>query len=222
MRKSEGTAAEVAKILLDVHAVSINTANPYVYASGTISPIYCDLRLLMSAPRERDTIVEMLTSAITQTVGHDQVGVIAGVATAGIPWAAWVAKALDGPMAYVRDVPKDHGKGQQIEGSVAAGQRAVVLEDLTSTGASAISAALALREQGATADYCFSIFTYGFKRAEQAFADAGIHLVTMCDISTLLEIATTQGNITGEEEHAVREWLRKSPVVATRVDPGHP
>ena len=222
MRKSEGTAAEVAKILLDVHAVSINTANPYVYASGTISPIYCDLRLLMSAPRERDTIVEMLTSAITQTVGHDQVGVIAGVATAGIPWAAWVAKALDGPMAYVRDVPKDHGKGQQIEGSVAAGQRAVVLEDLTSTGASAISAALALREQGATADYCFSIFTYGFKRAEQAFADAGIHLVTMCDISTLLEVATAQGNITGEEECAVREWLRKGPVVATRVDPAHP
>ena len=222
MGNRDDTAAEVAKILLDVRAVSINTVNPYVYASGTISPIYCDLRLLMSASRERDRIVEMLTRAITQTVGHDQVDVIAGVATAGIPWAAWVAKVLDRPMAYVRDAPKEHGRQQRIEGGVKAGQRAWVFEDLTSTGGSAISAALALREEGATADYCFSIFTYGFQRAEQAFADAGIHLVTLCSISTFLEVATAKGNITGEEEHAVREWLRKGPVVAARVDPAHP
>ena len=222
MDKRDDTAVEVAKILLDVQAVSINTANPFVYSSGTISPIYCDLRLLMSASTERDRVVEMLTRAIAHTVDLDQVDVIAGVATAGIPWAAWVAKALDRPMAYVRDAPKEHGTQQRIEGGVKPGQRAWVFEDLTSTGGSAISAALALREEGATADYCFSIFTYGFQRAEQAFADAGIHLVTLCGISTLLEVAHAQGNITGEDERTVREWLRKGPVVATRVDQAHP
>ena len=222
MDNRDDTAVEVAKILLDVQAVAINTVNPYVYASGTISPIYCDLRLLMAFPRERDRIVDMLTSAITETVDTAKIDVIVGVATAGNHWAAWVAKALDRPMAYVRDAPKEHGTQQRIEGGVKSGQRAWVFEDLTSTGGSAISAALALREQGATADYCFSIFTYGFQRAEQAFADAGINLVTLCSISTLLEVATAQGDITGEEEHAVREWLRKGPVVATRVDPAHP
>ena len=222
MDNRDDTAVEVAKILLDVRAVSINTANPFVYASGTISPIYCDLRLLMSASTERDRVVEMLTRAIAHTVDLDQVDVIAGVATAGIPWAAWVAKALDRPMAYVRDAPKEHGRQQRIEGGVKSGQRAWVFEDLTSTGGSAISAALALREEGATADYCFSIFTYGFQRAEQAFADAGIHLVTLCGISTLLEVAHAQGNITAEDERTIREWLRKGPVVATRVDPAHP
>ena len=222
MAKSEDTAAEVARILLDVHAVAINTVNPYVYASGTISPIYCDLRLLMSTPRERLRIVDLLVGAISETVASEEVDVIAGVATAGISWAAWVAEALRKPMAYVRVAPKEHGKQQRIEGTVTAGQRTVVLEDLTSTGASAISTAQALREVGATADYCFSVFTYGFKRATQAFADAKIKLVTLCGISTLLEVASSRGDITREEEEAVREWLRRGPVIATRVDAEHP
>lgn len=208
MSRSEDVASEVAKILLDVNAVSINVSEPYIYASGTISPIYCDLRLLMRAPRERDRIVEILTHTVVQSVGKDQVDVVAGVATAGIPWAAWIARALNLPMAYVRDSPKEHGTHQQVEGGVQPGQRAWVFEDLTSTGGSAITAALAMREQGAIADYCCSIFTYGFRGAEQAFARQRINQVALCNISTLLGVAAAQGNIAGEEVNAVCEWLK--------------
>ena len=222
MGKSEGTAEEVARILLDTRVILINVTNPFVFTSGTISPIYCDLRLLMGFPSERDRIVQMLTHAVAQTVNTSQVDVIAGVATAGIPWAAWIAEALGKPIAYVGEAPKEHGRQQRIEGGVRSGQKAWVFEDLTSTGASAISAALALREAGATADYCFSIFTYEFQRTTQAFAEADIHLVTLSGISTLLEVAHARGDITGEEEEAVREWLRRGPVVATRVDTEHP
>ena len=222
MGKSDDTAREVANILLDVHAVAINTVNPFVYASGTISPIYCDLRLLMSAPKARIRVVELLTTAISETVDTREVDVIAGVATAGIPWAAWIAEALDKPMAFVRDEPKDHGRQQRIEGVVSTGQRTVVLEDLTSTGGSAISAALALREVGVNADYCFSVFTYEFQNTTQAFFDAGVKLVSLSGISALLEVATSRKAINGDDERAVREWLRRGPVIATRVDPAHP
>ena len=222
MDNMEDTAKEIATILLNTNVVLINAANPFVYASGTISPIYCDLRLLMGFPKERDRVVDMLTRAITEAVDIARIDVIVGVATAGNHWAAWVAKTLDKPMAYVRDVPKGHGTQQRIEGGVKAGQSAWVFEDLTSTGASAISAALALREAGATADYIFSIFTYEFPRTAQAHADAEIRLVTLCGISTLLEVAHARGDITEEDEHTVREWLRRGPVIATRVDPAHP
>ncbi len=222
MTNEGDTAAAVANILLDTNVIVINAANPFVYASGTISPIYCDLRLLMGFPEERDRIVRMLTLAISHTVDHKEVDVIAGVATAGIPWAAWVAEALGKPTAYVREAPKEHGRQQRIEGGVRPGQRAWVFEDLTSTGGSAISAALALRAEGAKADYCFSIFTYEFRHTQQAFADAGIRLVTLCGISTLLEVAHARGRLTEEDELTVREWLSKGPVVATRVDQAHP
>ena len=208
MSSSKDIASEVAKILLEVNAVSINVSEPYIYASGTISPIYCDLRLLMRAPRERDRIVEILTHTIVQSVGKDQVDVVAGVATAGIPWAAWVARALNLALAYVRDSPKEHGTHQQVEGGVQPGQRAWVIEDLTSTGASSITAALAMREQGAIVDYCCSIFTYGFRGAEQAFARQRINQVALCSISTLLGVAAAQGNIASEEVNAVCEWLK--------------
>jgi len=222
MDKKEGVSVEVARILLDTKVILINATNPFVFTSGTISPIYCDLRLLMGFPSERDRIVQMLTHAVSQTVNTSQVDVIAGVATAGIPWAAWIAAALGKPTAYVREATKEHGRQQRIEGGVRPGQKAWVFEDLTSTGASAISAALALREAGARADYCFSIFTYEFQRAAQAFAESGIHLVTLSGIVTLLGVAHARGDITSTEEEAVREWLRRGPVVATRVDTEHP
>ena len=212
------TAKEIAKILLETNVVLINAQNPFVYVSGTISPIYCDLRLLMAFPKERDRIVDLLTSAIHGTEDVGNIDVIVGVATAGNHWAAWVAKALGKPMAYVRDAAKDHGRQQRIEGGVKVGQRAWVFEDLTSTGASAISAALALREIGATVDFIFSVFTYEFSQTAATFADAGVRLVTLCGITDLLEVAHAQGSISDDEERIVREWVKKGPVVATRVD----
>ena len=139
---------EIATILLDDNAVSINTENPYVFSSGIVSPIYCDLRLLMGAPEHRERIVEILAERMWGRYPDDNLDVVAGVATAGIPWAAWIAARLGKPLAYVRDAAKGHGKGQQVEGGVSSGQTAVILEDLTSSGGSALNSVEALRAMG--------------------------------------------------------------------------
>ncbi|MBI4201461.1 MAG: orotate phosphoribosyltransferase [Chloroflexi bacterium] len=213
---------EVARILLEARVVAINPARPFVYASGIISPIYTDLRLLMGNPQQRGRVVELLLDRIRRSCDVDALDVIAGVATAGIPWGAWVAERLGKPMAYVREAAKGHGKGQQVEGGVRAGQRAIVVEDLTSTGASALSSAEALRGVGARVDWCFSIFTYGFPETQETFRRAGILLESLCGIFALLEVATSSGRISGEEEMAVREWLAKGPKLASRVDAAQP
>ncbi len=218
-RQSASEAREVAGLLLAQGAVSINAAHPFVYASGIISPIYCDLRLLMASLQRRQRIVELLAESIQETCAKGLLDVVAGVATAGIPWAAWVADRLSKPMAYVRDAPKGHGKGQQVEGGVTPGQAAIVLEDLTSTGGSALTAAEALREVGARVDHCFSIFTYELPQTGEAFRAAGVKLVSLCGISTLLEVAMASGQIDGEGQRAVREWLQKGPTAAQRVEP---
>lgn len=222
VRQNTDVAREVAGILLAQGAVSINVAHPFVYASGIISPIYCDLRLLMASPQQRSRIVELLVDCIQKTVASESLDVVAGVATAGIPWAAWVADQLNKPMAYVRDAPKGHGKGQQVEGGVMPGQAAIVLEDLTSTGGSALTAAEALREVGATADHCFSIFTYELPQAGEAFRTAGVKLVSLCGVSTLLEVAIAIGQVDSEGQRAVQEWLQRGPMAARRVEPAQP
>ena len=215
-------AREVATILLDQSAVTINPGRPFVYASGIVSPIYCDLRLLMSSPSSRERMVELLTDSIIQRGDDPSVDVIAGVATAGIPWAAWVAHGLNKSMAYVREGAKGHGKGQQVEGRVSPGQRAIVVEDLTSTGGSALSAVEALRLSGARVGQCFSILTYEFPMAREAYSRAEVEQVSLCGIGSLLEVATSSRQITPVEENAVREWLDKGPLVASRVDPTNP
>ena len=120
-------------------------------------------------------------------------------------------------MAYVRDAPKGHGKGHQVEGGVSHSQSAIVLEDLTSAGGSAINAVNGLRDLGAKADYCFSIFTYESPQSEDNFRRAGVQLYSLCGISTLLEVATSKRQITAEDECAVREWLQNGPL-ASRGD----
>jgi len=125
-------------------------------------------------------------------------------------------------MSYVREAVKGHGKGQQVEGGVVPGQVAVVVEDLTSTGGSSLNAAEALRRIGARVGHCFSIFTYELSQARDAFHRAGVELVSLCGISTLLKVATSSGRITVEEERAVVEWLSRGPMAASRVDPATP
>ena len=121
-------------------------------------------------------------------------------------------------MAYVRDAAKGHGKGQQVEGGVSSGQTAVILEDLTSSGGSALNSVEALRALGVQVDSSFSIFTYGFSSALEAYHKAEVTLVSLCSISTLLEIATAADRITADQERTVRDWLDKGPMVASRVD----
>jgi len=212
----------VATILLDDGAVSINTERPFVFTSGIVSPIYCDLRLLMTAPQHRERIVELLVERILESYRDSGLDVIAGVATAGIPWAAWVAAKMNKAMVYVRDAAKGHGKGQQVEGGVSGGQVAVVLEDLTSSGGSALNATEVLRTMGARVDHCYSIYTYGFPLAREAYNRARVELVSLCKVSTLLEVAAADGRINRGQERAVREWLASGPLTASRVDQANP
>lgn len=218
LQRKGGEVREVARILLAEGAVSINAAHPFVYASGIVSPIYCDLRLLMGRPQQRERIVELLAARVLGACDVAALDVIAGVVTAGVPWAAWLANRLSKPMAYVREAPKGHGKGQQVEGGVTPGQVAVVIEDLTSTGGSALNAVEALRGIGAWVDHCFSIFTYELPQARDGFRGAGVELAYLCGISTLLEVATSSGQITGEEAHAVQAWLSAGPTAGSGVE----
>ncbi len=213
---------EIATILLEDSAVIINTEKPFVFSSGIVSPIYCDLRLLMGVPRHRERIVEILAERMRERYPHDNLDVVAGVATAGIPWAAWIAARFGKPMAYVRDAAKGHGMGRQVEGGVSPGQTAVILEDLTSSGGSALNSVGALRAMRVQVDSTFSIFTYGFSSALEAYQRAGITLVSLCGVSTMLEIAVETDRITTDQERTVREWLDKGPMVASRVDQVNP
>ncbi len=203
-------AREVSAILLDKEAVIINTEKPFVFSSGILSPIYCDLRLLCAHPLERERIAKLLADRILET--EPEADVVAGVATAGIPWAAWVSSLTGKSMAYVRDQAKGHGRGQQVEGGVQPGSLAVLIEDLTSTAGSAVRAVGGLHAVGARISHSYSIFTYGFPRSAEAYREVGVDLVALSTVSTLLDLATSEGRITREQESAVRDWLASDPM----------
>jgi orotate phosphoribosyltransferase len=203
---------QVASILLEEGAVEINSALPFVYASGILSPIYCDLRLLMGVPEQREKIVNLLVEQVSEkTMGKD-LDFIAGTATAGIPWAAWVAGKTCKPLAYVRDSSKGHGKGQQVEGGVKPGHTVVVIEDLTSTGSSGLQAVAGLRQIGARVCHAISIFTYELPGALDAYEEAGVELISLCGVSTLLQVAELEGKISDSDAQSVRGWLSKETI----------
>ena len=184
---------KVAKALFDVKAVKINVGEPFTFASGIKSPIYCDNRYVLGFSDERDTIVESFVERIDKDID-----VIVGVATAGIPWAAFIADRMKKPLAYVRNKPKDHGAGNQIEGRVAQGQKMVVVEDLISTGGSVLEAVAAAKREGADVLGVVAIFSYQLPKADKNFADAGVKLVTLSNYSELIHLAQEEGYITPE------------------------
>ena len=200
-------AREIAEVLLSIGAVLINVAEPFTYASGIRSPIYTDNRLIMSHPRERRVVIEKIAQRLTAEIGVGAVDAIAGVATGGIPFAAWLADRLDLPMVYVRDAPKGHGRGHQVEGDLRPGQRVVVVEEMVTTGGSALRAVDGLREAGAEIAGCTVIFTYESPAAARAFTHAKVPLLALCGVSTLLEVATSTGRISRADAGAVRSWL---------------
>ncbi|WP_423063497.1 orotate phosphoribosyltransferase [Candidiatus Paracoxiella cheracis] len=204
---NQGT--EIAKLLLEIKAVTLNPSQPYRYTSGILSPIYCDNRLIISYPEKRKIVIDAFLKLIEDN--HLSFDVVAGTATAGIPHAAWIADRLNKPMVYVRDKGKAHGKQNQIEGKIEAGQTALVIEDLISTGGSSVKAGIALREAGALVNDCVAIFTYQLKKAHDAFADADIHLKTLSDFSTLIDVAAKEGYISDKEKSQVLAW-NKDPV----------
>ncbi len=196
----------IAEILLDIRAVTLRPSPPFRWVSGMVAPIYVDNRLIMSFPAERKTIVSCM-SKLVNNMGLDP-DVIAGVATSGIPWAAWLAADLGKPMIYVRKSAKDHGKENLVEGKLEKGQRVLLVEDLISTGGSAISAIEAVREAGGILKDCMAIFTYGFKESVQNFDESGCRLITLSDFSTLVKVASEMGRIKEEDIQKVLEWSK--------------
>jgi orotate phosphoribosyltransferase len=197
---------EVAEILLKNNAVTLRPNEPYTYASGIKSPIYCDNRLLMSNVAERNRIIDYYLEAIKRE--RLDADVIAGTESAGIPWAAWIADRLKKPMVFVRKKQKDHGKENRIEGTFQKGAKVLVIEDLISTGGSSLAAVEAVREQGGNVVACLAIFTYQMVAAEKNFADAKCNLVALSNFWTLVRVAAEEGFIKKEEQGIVLEWSR--------------
>ncbi|ERS33461.1 orotate phosphoribosyltransferase [Propionibacterium sp. KPL1844] len=197
-------ARDVASALLSIRAVSLSPDQPFTWASGLHSPIYCDNRITLSDPRTRGLIAEGLATLVTENFSH--VDVVAGTATAGIAHAALAADRLGTPMAYVRSAPKDHGKGNQIEGRIEPGSLVVMVEDLISTGGSVIEAAKAVERAGSTVVGVLAIFSYELERGHQAFAQTGWPLFTLSNYPTLIEVAAANQAITPDQLAALKTW----------------
>ncbi|AZV36419.1 orotate phosphoribosyl transferase [Enterococcus faecium Com15] len=198
----------IAKDLLEIEAVFLNPSDPFTWASGIKSPIYCDNRITMSYPKVRKEIAKGLASKIKEA--FPEVQVIAGTATAGIPHAAWVAEILDLPMVYIRSKAKDHGKCNQIEGRIVEGQKMVVIEDLISTGGSVLEAAEAAKREGADILGVAAIFTYELPKGKANFEKAEIPLMTLTNYSVLIEAALEDRYIDEQELTLLKEW-KKDP-----------
>lgn len=204
----DNVAIKTASILLNVEAVKIRPDQPFTWASGWKSPIYCDNRMTLSFPEARTFIKVALANLIRdEFLGVDA---IAGVATAGIPQGALVADMLGLPFLYVRSKPKGHGMENLIEGKVESGQKMVVLEDLVSTGGSSLAAVDALKKSGVEVMGLVSIFTYGFDVAEQNFKDAGVKMVSLSDYEVMLDVALQEGVIKDDAIDTLKAW-RESP-----------
>lgn len=196
---------EMAKDLLAIKAVQINTDDYFTWTSGIKSPIYCDNRLTISYPSIRKRIAEAFVIMISEM--DRKPDVIAGCATAGIPHAAWLAEELGGvPMVYVRSKPKGHGNGKQIEGELLPGQQVIVIEDLVSTGGSSLRAAKALQEQGAEVIAVLAIFTYGLRQTAETFARENLALDSITGFDQLMNVLEEADMMDEKEKAEMLTW----------------
>lgn len=199
---------EVAKALMDIEAISLNPANPFVWTSGLKAPIYCDNRLIMSFPKVRSLVEEELARLIKKH--YPDVEVLAGTATAGIPHAAILADRMDLPMIYVRSTSKEHGKKNAIEGQLIPGQKVVMVEDLISTGKSVIAAADKVKEAGGDVLGAVAIFNYELEDGQKAFAKQSYDLNVLTTYSKLIEFAV-QNEEWEPYKNSLNNWY-KDPI----------
>jgi orotate phosphoribosyltransferase len=202
------TEQKVAGFLLQIKAIKLQPNNPFTWASGWKSPIYCDNRVTLSYPSIRTYIRQQLTQLIQEEFGP--VGCIAGVATAGIPQGVLVAQELGLPFAYVRAKAKEHGTGSLIEGEIKTGERILVIEDLISTGKSSLQAVAALRDAGHDVAGLAAIFSYGFDVADENFKQAKCRFVTLSNYNALLKCAAEGQYILPEDVELLKTW-RENP-----------
>lgn len=207
---TNNTAKSLAAHLLEIKAIELKPENPFTWASGWKSPIYCDNRKVLSYPKIRQDVKNWLADAVKRNFASCDF--IAGVATAGIPHAALLADALELPMIYVRSSAKSHGRKNQIEGDISQGSKCVVVEDLISTGGSALKAVESLRENGLEILSVVSLFNYGFETADENFKNAGVSYYSLASFNDLLEVARDKGLYSAEQLKKIARW---------RIDPAN-
>lgn len=205
---SSDVAEQVASSLLEIGAVKLRPQQPFTWASGWRSPIYCDNRVTLSYPALRSYLRENLFDALGQHFAWATY--LAGVATAGIPMGAILADEAQLPFIYVRSAPKSHGMENLIEGHLASGAKVVLVEDLISTGGSALKAAHAVRNAGGEVAGMLALFTYGFQQASDAFHEANVPLITLCDYPTLVRVALDKKLISESDVALLSAW-RENP-----------
>jgi orotate phosphoribosyltransferase len=198
----------IAEKLLQINAIKLSPQQPFTWASGWKSPVYCDNRKVLSFPYIRDFVKSEMCNRVFEKFPDAEL--LAGVATAGIAWGALTADQLKLPYIYVRPKPKEHGLGNQIEGSFEKGQKTVVIEDLISTGKSSLEVVEVLKASGVEVIGMVSIFTYDFDIAAKAFANAGVPYVSLTNYPTLIELAIEKGDVTPEQQATLLNW-RKDP-----------
>jgi orotate phosphoribosyltransferase len=208
MIQNKQVALKTAESLLQIKAIKLQPENPFTWASGWKSPIYCDNRLTLSFPTIRNYLKIEFAKQIEEIYGKPDY--IAGVATGAIAIGVLVAEYMGVPFIYVRDKAKGHGRQNQVEGFFEPGSNVVVIEDLVSTGGSSLKAVTALKEAGARVLGMLAIFTYDFPVATENFEEAGVRLNTLSDYHHLLEQASTQGAILDEQIELLKDW-RKDP-----------
>lgn len=206
----------VASQLLQIKAIKLQPANPFTWASGWKSPIYCDNRKTLSFPVVRDYMKQQFAAKITEM--YADVDVIAGVATGAIAQGALVADLLKKPFVYIRSAPKGHGLENLIEGNLEAGQKVVIIEDLISTGGSSLKAVEAVRAAGGEVLGMLAIFSYGFQVAADNFSAAGVKLDILSTYQTLLKVAVDNGHVTSEDLETLNDW-RKAPESWNKQNP---
>ncbi len=195
---------KIAKILLKIKAVNLRVNPPYKWVSGILAPIYTDNRLLISYPKEREIVVDNFLKIIKKN--KIKADVIAGIATSGIPWAAWIAEKLNLPLVYIRSKKKGHGKENLIEGKLEKGKNVLIIEDLISTGGSSINGVEAVRKAGCRVKACLAIFTYEMEQARQNFQKAGVELITLTNFTTLVDVAIKERYLNQEDKEKVLQW----------------
>jgi orotate phosphoribosyltransferase len=209
-----------AKMLIEVEAIRFMTDKPFVFTSGWASPVYTDCRRLISFPRVRNTLIDFGVSTVLRDVGFEQFDAVAGGETAGIPFAAWMADRLMLPMQYVRKKPKGFGRNAQIEGHIEAGDRLLLVEDMTTDGRSKINFCKALRQAGATVDHVFVFFFYDiFTESKQIFSDLGVKLHYLATWWDVLDVAKKSGKFDKGKLKEVEKFM-KNPAAWSKAHGG--
>ncbi len=201
-------ALTTARILLEIKAINFRPEEPYILTSGWASPVYVDCRKVISYPRARTTISNLMATAILREAGHESTDAIAGGETAGIPYAAWISQIMSLPMLYIRKKPKGFGRNAQIEGDFREGDRVALVEDLASDGASKVNFVNALRAAGAKVDHSFVVFFYGvFPGALKSLEEIGVSMGYLCNWWDVLEVVEEEGQFDRRAVEEVRSFL---------------